>query len=276
MNAPIDSLQQAKATIVDLLIRYGPKALVASIILIVGFFVARSIGRVAQRWLDKRDLEPPVRLLLVRILRVLVLAFFVIVALQNLGVELLPLIAGLGVAGVGIGLAMQGVLSNVVAGLTIIFTKPFRVGEYIKLGNVEGRVETIDIFSTVLSHPDLSLVVIPNRKIVGEILHNFGKIRQLDVNVAIAYRSDLTQALGIIHELLRQNPRVLKDLAPVVGVAVLAESSIQVAVRPWVLVTDFGPAIAEINQAIVERFRSDGIEIPFPQREVRLLQGTAA
>lgn len=276
MNAPIDSLQQAKATIVDLLIRYGPKALVASIILVVGFFVARSIGRVAQRWLDKRDLEPPVRLLLVRILRVLVLAFFVIVALQNLGVELLPLIAGLGVAGVGIGLAMQGVLSNVVAGLTIIFTKPFRIGEYIKLGNVEGRVEKIDIFSTVLSHPDLSLVVIPNRKIVGEILHNFGKIRQLDVIVAIAYRSDLTQALGIIHDLLRQNPRVLKDLAPVVGVAELAESSIQVAVRPWVLVTDFVPAVAEINQAIVERFRSDGIEIPFPQREVRLLQGAAA
>jgi small conductance mechanosensitive channel len=100
-------------------------------------------------------------------------------ALQNLGIELLPLIAGLGVAGAGIALAMQGVLSNVAAGLTIIFTRPFRVGEYIAIVSVEGEVLDISLFSTVLDAPDLSQVVIPNRKIVGEILHNYGKIRQV-------------------------------------------------------------------------------------------------
>src|SRR4029077_20628158 len=119
--------------------------------------------------------------------RLLVLLLFVIMALQNLGVELLPLIAGLGIAGAGVALAMQGVLSNVAAGLTIIFTKPFRVGEYISIVTEEGRVGTITTFRTTLSHTDRSRIVIPNRKIAGEILHNYGTIRQLDVTVGVAY-----------------------------------------------------------------------------------------
>lgn len=272
----IDSLTQAKATIIDLSIRYGPKAVVAMLIFVVGFVVARSVGNVTQKWLDKRELEPPVRLLLVRVLRTLVLALFVVMALQNLGVELLPLIAGLGVAGVGVGLAMQGVLSNVVAGLTIIFTKPFRVGEYIAIAGVDGQVETIDIFSTVLSHADKSRVVVPNRKIVGEILHNYGKIRQLSLSVGVAYGTDLNRALALVREICAQNPRVLKDPAPAVGVSTLADSSITLTVAPWVKVLDFGPAGGELNKAIVERFRENSIEIPFPQREVRLLSNSAA
>ena len=155
-------------------------------------------------------------------------------AIQNLGVELLPLIAGLGVAGAGIALAMQGLLSNLFAGLSIIFTRPFRVGEYIGIVGEEGKVETITLFQTTLSHPDRSLVVIPNRKIVGEILHNYGKIRQLDVTVGVAYDTELNQALTVIQEVLRENARVLQDMTPVIGVRLLADSSINIAVKPWV------------------------------------------
>lgn len=118
-------------------------------------------------------MEPPVRNLIVRIARVALSMLFISMALQNLGVELLPLVAGLGVAGAGIALAMQGLLTNLVAGITIILTKPFRVGEYIGIVNEEGAVDGITLFHTTLSHPDRSLVVIPNRKIAGEILHNF-------------------------------------------------------------------------------------------------------
>src|SRR5208283_3380697 len=107
---------------------------------------------------------------LTRVTRILVLGLFVMMALQNLGVELLPLLAGLGVAGAGIALATQGVLSNVVAGLTIIFTKPFRVGDYIAIVGVEGQVQDVSLFSTTLGHSDRSKIVVPNRKIVGEIL----------------------------------------------------------------------------------------------------------
>jgi small conductance mechanosensitive channel len=276
-NLPVnlDTLNHAKQKVVDLSIEFGPKVFTALVILAVGFFVARWVSGLFQKWLDKLQLEPPVRLLMLRIVRLLVMGLFLIMALQNLGVELLPLIAGLGVAGAGIALAMQGVLGNLAAGLVIIFTKPFRVGEYVAMIGVEGRVEAIELFSTKLSHADMSTVIIPNRKIVGEILHNYGKIRQLDLVVGVAYDTDLNTALAAVNEVLSINSRVLKDPAPVVRVSYLADSSINIVVKPWVNVPDYGDASGEINKAIVEEFRARNISIPFPQREVRLLNSAA-
>ena len=166
---------------------------------------------------------------------------------------------------------MQGVLSNLVAGLTIIFTKPFRVGEYVEMLGVQGQVEMIELFSTTLIHGDRSRVVIPNRRIVGEILQNYGHIRQLDLTVGVAYDSDLSETIAIVRDVLGQNSRVMKDPAAGVGVTMLADSSINIAIRPWTTVADYGPARAELYQAIVERFRERHISIPFPQREVRML-----
>src|ERR1700733_9392126 len=191
MNPQLASIDQIKNTVLDLAIRFGPKLLIAILILAAGFAVSRWVSRWFLRGLSHVELEPPVRTLLARVAWALTLSVFVILALQNLGVELLPLIAGLGVAGAGIALATQGVLSNVVAGLTIIFTKPYRVGEYVAVAGVEGQVNGITLFSTTLTHPDRSRIVVPNRKVVGEILQNFGKIRQADINVGIAYEADL-------------------------------------------------------------------------------------
>jgi small conductance mechanosensitive channel len=271
MNEQVESLSQIRSTVIDLAIKFGPKVFVAIIIIVAGVFVGRWVGKAMARGLRKFDLEPPVRDLLVRIVNILILGMFAIMALQNLGVELLPLIAGIGVAGAGIALAMQGVLGNAVAGLTIIFTKPFRVGEYISIVGVEGSVANISIFNTVLDHADRSRVVVPNRKIVGEILHNYGKIRQLNIVVGVAYDTDLNRALATIDEVLRSNPRVLRDPAPNLGVSVLADFSIKVSVNPWVSVSNFGPAGGEINKALVETFRNKSISMPFPQQEVRML-----
>ncbi|HSH70856.1 MAG TPA: mechanosensitive ion channel family protein [Deferrisomatales bacterium] len=271
MNQQVELLDQARRTAVDLAIQFGPRALVALVILAIGFYVGRWVGGVVARMLARFQLEPPVNQLLVRLVRVGVLGLFVIMALQNLGVELLPLIAGLGVAGAGVALAMQGVMGNVVAGLSIIFTRPFRVGEYVSMVGEEGRVEEIGLFTTVLGHPDRSRVVIPNRKIVGDILHNYGEIRQVEAVVGVAYDTDLNGAFAAIQELLRANPRVLHEPEPVVRVVELADSSITIAVKPWVSVPDFGAASGEINKALVEMFRARAIAIPFPQREVRLL-----
>jgi small conductance mechanosensitive channel len=275
MNDHLAAVDQIKTTVLDLAIKFGPKVFVAIVILVVGLFVGRWIGRMLDRMLERLQLELPIRQLLVRIVRIMVLGLFLIMALQNLGVELLPLIAGIGLAGAGIALAMQGVLSNIVAGLTIIFTRPFRVGEYIHLVGVEGRVESIQLFNTTLSHADMSRVVIPNRKIVGEILHNYGQIRQLDIMVGVAYDTDLSQAIAAITEIVHANEKALNEPAPVIQVTLLADSAIHIGVKPWVNVPDYGPATGEINQTIVESFRGRGIVIPFPQREVRLL-GNAA
>jgi len=275
MNDQLETVDQVKRTVIDLAVKFGPKVLVAIIILAIGVYVGRLVGRATDRMLKRLQIESPVPYLLVRVVKALVFGLFLIMALQNLGVELLPLIAGLGVPGAGIALAMQGVLGNMVAGLTIIFTRPFRVGEYISIVGVEGRVEAIQLFNTTLSHTDMSRVVIPNRKIVGEILHNYGTIRQVQITVGVAYDTELSQALAVVDEVLRANPRVLKEPAPVIQVAMLSDSSVNIAVRPWTAVVDYVAVTGEINRAILESFRGRDIVIPFPQQEVRILANAA-
>ena len=257
--------------LIEYVIIHSGALLSALIVVVVGFVAAGWIGRLMNRWLEKKAMEPPMRKLLVRFLRLLIFALALIIALDTAGMKLTALIAGIGVAGVGIGLAMQGILSNLVAGLTIIFTKPFRFGEYIEIAGVQGQVTNIELFTTTLLHADHSAVVIPNRKIVGEILHNYGHIRQLDLSVGVAYGTNLTNALTVVRNVLAKNTRALKEPVPVVGVTMLADSSINIAIKPWAAVADYGPAQAEIYQAIAEQFRANNISIPFPQREVRML-----
>jgi small conductance mechanosensitive channel len=272
MNDSLQTFEHAQRTAIDLAIQFGPRLLVALLILAAGYYVGRWVGRIANSMLAKLGLDEALRQLLVRMVRLLVLGLFLIMALQNLGVQLLPLIAGLGVAGAGVALAMQGVLGNLAAGLTIIFTRPFHVGEYISIVGEEGTVEEIKLFNTVLSHPDRSRIVIPNRKIVGEILHNFGTLRQLDVVVGVAYDTDLRLALETIRELLAAHPNILQEPEPMIRVLTLADSGVTIAIRPWTLVEHFNSASGEITQAVLEAFRARGIRIPLPQREVRLLQ----
>lgn len=250
---------------------YGPKVLAALIVLVVGMLVSRRVGKLLDRAFTKKEMEPPLRNLLVRFGKLLVMLLALLIAVQQIGVQLWPIIAGLSVVGVGVGLAMQGVLGNLVAGLTIIFVKKFRVGEFVELNGVQGLVDNIELFSTTLVHPDLSRVIIPNRKIVGEIIHNYGKIRQADLSVGVAYDTDLNRALAVIHSVLQSNPRVLKDPTPVVRTTSFADSAIVIAIRPWSAVGDFGSMQGEVNKAVVEGLRMAGIQIPFPQREVRVL-----
>ncbi len=265
------SALSAKDVTLDLLVRYGFQVLGAVVILAVGLLLARWVGSMTARALERKTLEPPVRLLLVRSIKVIVLIFTLVIALDKFGFQVAPLVAGIGVAGIGIGIALQGVLGNLVAGLSIILTKPFRVGDYIQLVGVQGQVSTIELFSTVLVNPDRSRVVIPNRKIVGEVLHNYSAVRQLGLTVGVAYGSNVSQAVAVIREVLAANPRVLKDPAPVVGVTALGDSAVTIGISPWVPAPDYVIAQVEIYQAVLERFRASRIEIPFPQREVRML-----
>lgn len=243
-------------------VKYGLQALVAIGIFAAGLLLARWVGNLVQQGLERQTLEPPVRMLLVRVAKIVILLFTSVIALEALGVPIAPLVAGIGVAGVGIGLAMQGVLSNVMAGLSIIFTKPYKVGEHISLLGVHGDVVMIDIFSTILMHPDHSRVVIPNRKVVGEILHNFGTIRQLHFTVDVSYKTDLNQALALVQEIVRAHPHVLKDPQAAIGVNRLGQPAITIAIEPWTHVVHYGSLQGELSKAIVERFREAQIEFP--------------
>ena len=275
MNLPSKQLHmdEIKSTVFKFLTEYGFQIIGALIIMTAGALVARWLGRVADQWFEKKLVEPPIRMLAGRVIRLLVFGMAAVLALEKCGVPIAPMVAGIGVAGVGIGLAMQHVLANLIAGLNIIFTKPFRVGEYVELVGESGQVTMVQLFTTTLVHTDRSRIVIPNRKIVGEILHNYGTIRQLDLAVGVAYGTDIEQALGVVRRILAANPRVLKDPAAVVGISCLGDSCVTIAVKPWASIDNFGAAGPEINKAILEAFRAEHIEIPFPQREIRLLNG---
>lgn len=257
--------------IITYFVEHGVQILIAIALLGAGVIIARWIGNITRRWLAQKAFDEPVSALIVRAIKLLVMAFIGIMALGQMGIQITPLIAGIGVAGVGASLAMQGLLGNLVAGLTIIFTKPFTIGEYIELLGVYGQVTDIALFSTTLLHADNSRVIVPNRKIVGEILHNYGRIRQLNLSVGIAYGTDIDLALGTIGAVLKQNTRVLKNPSPVIGIASLGESSITLTINPWVSVEDFVVAQAEVYQSVLARFQETRIEIPGPRTAVRLI-----
>ncbi len=263
--------------VVDLVVRYGFQVLGALVILAAGLVVARWAGRLMEGQLVRQDMEPPMRQLLVRALRAVVMLFALVVALDKFGFQIAPLVAGIGVAGLGLGIALQGVLGNLVAGLNIIFTKPFRVGEHIAVAGVHGDVVAIELAATTLVHADRSRVIIPNRKIVGEILHNFGTTRQLNLAVSVAHPGDLSVLLAGVRQVVGLNPRVLKDPAPAVGIARVTDGGVTLAVQPWVRVSDVGVADGELYQALLEHLRARGVTGGATQlHEVRLVNGARA
>jgi small conductance mechanosensitive channel len=259
---PLRALQRAQGTAIDMAVAFGPRVLAALLVLAAGIFAGRWLARWIEPALARFEIDPAAQHLIARLAWLCVVGLFGLIALQNLGVELLPLIAGLGVAGAGIALALQGVLGNLAAGLTIVFTRPFRTGDYIAIVGVEGQIESIGLFSTTLLHLDHSKVVVPNRKIVGEILHNHGRMRQLSLSVQLPYDADLAKTVAVVREVLRSNARVRPEPTPVVDVARLGAYALTVQIMPWVAAADYQAAAGEIQQAIVEAFRREGLALP--------------
>ncbi len=271
----MDMSAHTQELVMEILTRYGLQVLGALAILVIGLLVARWLGGLADQRFQKTQMEPPMRILLVRVIKIIVLILAVVVALDKFGFSVAPLIAGIGVAGLGFGLALQGVLGNVVAGLTIIFTKPFRVGEHIAIVGVRGDVTHIELSATTLVQADLSRVIVPNRKIVGEILHNFGTMRQLTLTVRVPHPTDLNLALQAARQVVMESARTLKDPVPSVGIAAVDDIGIKIEVQPWVRVVDVVAAEPELYQALVEAFRARGIGVPVAAHDVRVLNNEA-
>src|SRR5499433_3335960 len=272
----MDMSAHTQELVMEILTRYSLQVLGALAILVIGLLVARWVGGVADQRFQKSQMEPPMRILLVRVIKIIVLILAVVVALDKFGFSVAPLVAGIGVAGLGFGLALQGVLGNIVAGLTIIFTKPFRVGEHITIAGVSGDVTQIELSATTLVQADLSRVIVPNRKIVGEILHNFGTMRQLTLTIRVPHTTDLNAAVQAAQQIAMQSARVLKDPAPSAGIASVDDSGIKISVWAWVRVVDVVPAEPELYQSFVEAFRARGIGNPVAAHEVKLLEAARA
>lgn len=257
--------------VTDLLVRYSFQVLAALALFAVGVVCARVSGRFLEQSLQRSHIDVHLQRLIVRFGKGLVILFTIVICLEKVGVQVTALVAGISLAGVAGGFALQGVLGNVAAGLSIMLSRPFRIGDYIEVASAKGQVQSIDLSMTVVRTLEDVRVLIPNRKIVGEVIHNYTGERRVMLNLEVGYQEDLDKVLGTIREVLAENPRILKDPVPEMGITKLSDSGIEITLRPWCRAEDYWRVHYEVYRAILVRFRERRIEIPYPQREVRIL-----
>jgi len=260
------------AKIWELLTIYGLKVLAAIAVLILGRWVAKGLTGFTEKIMNKRQVDPTVVSFVANMTYIGLLVFVVLAALGQLGIQTTSFIAVIGAAGLAIGLALQGSLSNFAAGFLMIIFRPFKVGDFIEGAGVAGTVEKIQIFTTQLKTPDNKTIIIPNAKLSGDNIVNFSAkgTRRVDMVFGIGYGDDMDKARKIITDVIDNDHRVLKDPPPKIAVLALGDSSVDFAVRPWVKVSDYWDLWFDVTETIKKRFDADGVSIPFPQRDVHV------
>ncbi|MBA5764295.1 small-conductance mechanosensitive channel MscS [Vibrio sp. 404] len=256
----------------DLLIQYGVNIISAVLILFIGNIVAKMVANSVAKMLGKKKMDRAVVEFIHGIVRYTLFVIVLIAALSRIGVQTASVVAVIGAAGLAIGLALQGSLSNFAAGVLIVGFRPFKSGDYVEVGGVAGSVEAIQIFQTVLKTPDNKMVVVPNSGVIGSPITNYSRhdTRRVDLTIGVSYSSDLKLTKQVIHDALAKDERILKDHDITIGVVALADSSVNFVVRPWCKTADYWDVYFDSNQAIKEALDANGIEIPFPQMDVHL------
>jgi small conductance mechanosensitive channel len=262
------------AKVYELLTVYGIKVLAAIVIFIVGRWIAKGFRKLVRKMMDNRKVDPTIAGFVGNLTYILLLTFFIVAALGQLGIQTTSFIAILGAAGLAIGLALQGSLANFAAGFLMIIFQPFKVGDYIEGAGTAGTVEQIQIFTTQLNTPDNKTVIIPNAKLTADNIVNYTTkgTRRMDMVIGIGYESDIDKAREILEELVTNDDRVLKDPPHTIAVAELADSSVNFVVRPWVDVADYWNLWFDLTEMVKKRFDEAGISIPFPQRDVHVYE----
>ncbi|WP_339853784.1 mechanosensitive ion channel domain-containing protein [uncultured Nisaea sp.] len=256
-----------------MLATYGFDVVGAILILLFGWILAGWAGRATRSAVDKIAwMDGTVKPLIASVVRYLVVIITVVAVLNRFGVETTSIIAVLGAAGLAVGLALQGTLSNVAAGVMILFLRPFKVGDYVSAGGTGGTVAEVGLFTTELTTPDNVFISVPNSQIINSAVSNFSRhsTRRIDIVVGIGYSSNIDTAFGALMKLAEADERVLADPKPEATVRALADSSVNIGLRFWVNAGDYWPTLFAFNKAVKETLDANGIEIPFPQRVVEM------
>ena len=258
--------------IYELLTVYGIRVIAALAIFVIGRWVAKGLRRFVRKMMTRSKVDPTLISFVVNLAYVAMLAFVIIAALNQLGIQTASFIAILGAAGLAIGLALQGSLSNFAAGVLMIIFRPFKVGDFIEGAGVAGTVEEIQIFTTQLKTPDNKTIIIPNSNITGDNIINYSAkgTRRVDMVFGIGYEDDIDKARQIILDVVGRDARVMKDPAPVVLLSDLADSSVNFNTRVWSKADDYWGVYFDTMEAVKKRFDAEGVSIPFPQRDVHL------
>jgi small conductance mechanosensitive channel len=258
---------------------YGVSVVGAIAVLIVGWVLAGWASRAVDKGLSRVEkVDQTLRGFLSSLTRYLVLIFTVVAVLNRFGVQTTSIIAVLGAASLAIGLALQGTLSNVAAGVMLLFFRPFKVGDYVEAGGLAGTVKAITLFVTELSTPDNVQILAPNSQIWGSAVKNysFHATRRVDLVLGISYEDDVDKAIGVVEALARADDRVLDDPAPMVVVGELADNSVNLVIRLWCQAGDYWPLKFDMTKTLKQSMDSEGISIPYPQRTLHVVGSAAA
>ena len=265
-------LEQIGIKILELVSLYGLQLVAAIAIFLIGRFLANLVTKILRRVMESRKVDASLIGFAGGLAHALMMTFVIIAALSRIGIQTTSLVAVIGAAGLAIGLALQGSLSNFAAGVLIIIFKPYRVGDYVLAGGGEGVVEDIGIFTTTVVTLDHRTQIIPNSAATSGVIDNYSKkgIRRLDLTAGVSYSDDIRKVKTVLEDIIAKESRVLAEPAPFVGLSEMADSSLNFAFRPWVKVEDYWDLYFQFNEQIRLRFDEENITIPFPQRDVHL------
>lgn len=271
MNEDIQRLQTVYDTIAEFAVNYSFQILGAIIIICIGAWIAGKAGKLVENLMVGRHIDITLSRFTGGTCKVIILVMVAIIALGNLGISVTPFLAAVGALGLGAGLAVQGMLSNYAAGFTIIITRPFVVGDTIKVQGVAGLVSEVHLGYTILLDEDNVRIQLPNRLVVGEILHNSAEEMLIELEIGVAYNSNTQQVIALITQALSSIKDINPERVPIVGIDNFGDSSINFGIRFWAPTTKHFETRYTANKAIHDAIVNAGIEIPYPQREVRML-----
>lgn len=272
------NMQEIMGRIYEMLAAYGLKIVGALLILLVGRWVAKLLSSMISRALTRAKVDPTLVPFIENLGYTAMLVFIVISALAAVGVQTASVVAVLGAAGLAVGLALQGSLANFASGVLLLIFKPFRVGDFVEISGVKGKVQAIHVFNTVLNDPNNIRIIVPNAQVTGGNILNYtiNGTRRIDLTVSVSYDDDLKKARRVIESVLAADKRILPDPAPLVAVSEMADSSMNFVVRPWVKVDDYWPVYFDLTEKLKVAIEEHGMTIPFMQQEIYIKTDAAA
>lgn len=270
IESEIKEFERIYAMVMEYLVTYSFQVVAALFILLIGIWLAQKISKFVFKLLQKQKIDITLSTFVSNVVKALFITMVVIIALGKLGISVTPFVAAIGAASLGAGLALQGMLSNYGAGLAIIATRPFKVGDTIQVNNVSGLVKSIELGVTILCNEDNVEITVPNKHLVGEVINNSFEFSLVEGEVGIAYDNDPHKAISVIAQVLESITAVTQTPKAQVGVDNFADSSISISYRYWVPTTDIISTKLQVNLAVFDALKVAKIEIPFPQRIVTI------
>ncbi|MBV1884126.1 MAG: mechanosensitive ion channel [Pseudomonadales bacterium] len=279
MDVNVDSfnLENLFSQSQELLALYGLKFIGAIAIFFIGRIAAKLVASAIKKGMNNRGVDDTVAGFAYNVVYAGLVAFVVVAALGQIGIQTASFIAILGAAGLAVGLALQGSLSNFAAGVLMVIFKPFKVGDFVEAGGASGSVQEIHIFSTILTTPDNKTIIIPNAGIMGSNITNYSMkdTRRVDLVIGVSYDASLPLTKSVLTDVIAKEKRVLKDVESTIAVSELADSSVNFVVRAWVNTADYWPVYFDLLEAIKIRLDEENIGIPYPQLDLHVANAEA-